>query len=86
MLVSLLNQLPCLLLECMTILFHSFQTLLLSTLVVNSRHYRYSPLHKFEIERQVQELLAAGLITQSTSPFASPVLLVKKKMAIGDSA
>lgn len=46
---------------------------------VNSRPYRYSPLHKNEIERQVKELLASGFITTSTSPFASPVLLVQKK-------
>ena len=46
---------------------------------VNCKTYRYSPLHKDEIERQVRELLAAGLITTSTSPYASPVLLVQKK-------
>jgi len=51
---------------------------------VNSRPYRYSPLHKDEIERQVKALLSAGLIALSTSPYASPVLLVqKKKMALG---
>ncbi|WVZ96210.1 LOW QUALITY PROTEIN: hypothetical protein U9M48_041877, partial [Paspalum notatum var. saurae] len=43
------------------------------------RPYRYSPLHKTEIERQVTELLQAGLITHSSSPFASPVPLVQKK-------
>jgi len=53
--------------------------LLPNTTPVNSRPYRYSPLHKTEIERQVKDLLAAGLITQSTSPFAFPVLLVLKK-------
>ena len=45
----------------------------------NSRPYRYSPMHKDEIERQIKELLTAGLITHSSSPFASPVLLVQKK-------
>nr|XP_051201072.1 uncharacterized protein LOC127314607 [Lolium perenne] len=46
---------------------------------INNRPYRYSPLQKDEIERQVQEMLAAGLITPNMSPFASPILLVKKK-------
>ena len=46
---------------------------------INAKPYHYSPLHKTEIENQVQQLLQVGLITQSHSPFASPVLLVKKK-------
>lgn len=46
---------------------------------VNSKPYRYSPLHKDEIQRQVRELLAPGLIIPSSSPYASPVLLVQKK-------
>jgi hypothetical protein len=50
---------------------------------VNSRSYRYSPLHKTEIEKQVSELLTSGLIVPSMSPFASPVLLVQKKMEVG---
>lgn len=41
---------------------------------VNCRPYRYSPLQKDEIERQVNEMLKAGLITPSLSLFASPVL------------
>jgi hypothetical protein len=46
---------------------------------MNSRPYRYSPSHKNEIDNQVKALLETGLIVPSVSPFASPVLLVKKK-------
>jgi hypothetical protein len=43
------------------------------------RSYRYTPLLKTEIENQVQEMLNAGLIQHSSSPFSSHVLLIKKK-------
>jgi hypothetical protein len=43
------------------------------------RPYRFNPSQKDEIEKQVLELLQNGMIQESASPFASPVLLVKKK-------
>lgn len=46
---------------------------------VNLKPYRYSPGQKDEIERQVSQMLKQGIIKPSTSPFASPVLLVRKK-------
>jgi hypothetical protein len=46
---------------------------------VNCRPYSYSPHHKDEIEKQVAAMLKAGTVVPSLSPFASPVLLVKKK-------
>lgn len=54
-------------------------SLLPNSVPVNSRLYHYSPAQKDEIEKQVFDMLQAGLITPSCSPFASPVLLVKKK-------
>lgn len=43
------------------------------------RPYRLSAKEKLEVEAQIEALLAAGRIEARTSPFAAPILLVKKK-------
>ncbi|KAJ3703015.1 hypothetical protein LUZ61_006720 [Rhynchospora tenuis] len=43
------------------------------------RPYRYSYFQRIEIEKIIEDLLTNSLIRPSTSPFSSPVLLVKKK-------
>lgn len=54
-------------------------TLLPGSRRVNLRPYCYNPEQKDEIEKQIAEMLRQGIIRFSTSPFASPVLLVQKK-------
>ena len=46
---------------------------------VNQRPYRYALYQKNEIDKMVQEMLKSGTIQPSCSPYASPVVLVKKK-------
>ncbi|KAJ3707248.1 hypothetical protein LUZ61_010953 [Rhynchospora tenuis] len=46
---------------------------------INQRPYRHSYLQKLELEKIITELLHNKFIQPSSSPFASPVILVKKK-------
>ncbi|KAJ4801231.1 polyprotein [Rhynchospora pubera] len=46
---------------------------------VNLRPYRYSHEQKAAIEKIIEEMMAASVIQPSSSPFASPAVLVKKK-------
>ncbi|XP_026378767.1 uncharacterized protein LOC113273229 [Papaver somniferum] len=46
---------------------------------VNQRPYKCPYVQKFVIEDLIQQMLSQGIIQPSHSPFASPILLVKKK-------
>ncbi|GJW14002.1 transposon ty3-G gag-pol polyprotein [Tanacetum coccineum] len=46
---------------------------------VNIRPYRHPPMQKDAIEVMVNELLDSGVIKPSNSPFASPIVMVKKE-------
>lgn len=46
---------------------------------VNQRPYRYSSLQKDVIDKMVKQMLSQGIIQYSSSPYASPIVLVKRK-------
>ena len=46
---------------------------------IRQRAYRTSPAMRVEIQSQVDDLLRRGVIEESYSPWASPIVMVKKK-------
>lgn len=46
---------------------------------VNLKPYKYSNLKKNEIEGMVKEMLEIRVIRPGSSPYSSPIILVKKK-------
>lgn len=46
---------------------------------ISRKLYRFNIVDQKEIENQISKLLEAGLIEESTPPFAAPVILVYKK-------
>ncbi|GMJ13949.1 hypothetical protein HRI_005064100 [Hibiscus trionum] len=54
-------------------------TLLGEHQVVKVKPFRYPASQKNEIEKQVQEMMNAGIIRYSNIPFSSPIVMVKKK-------
>lgn len=47
--------------------------------VINYRLYRLSLVERKKVHEIITDLMENGIIRESTSPYASPVLLVKKK-------
>ncbi|XP_061368627.1 uncharacterized protein LOC133311584 [Gastrolobium bilobum] len=47
--------------------------------IPNIRPYRYPHYQKEKIEKFVRDMLTAGMIRPSTSPYSSPLIMVKKK-------
>ena len=45
---------------------------------IKQRHYRIPPHMYEEVKRHIHDMLEAGVIRESCSPFASPVVLVRK--------
>lgn len=64
-------------LECYSDLFR--EQLILGDVPINITPYKYSLALKDEIEKQLADMLHQGIIKPSVSPYASPVLLVRKK-------
>ena len=54
----------------------------INIVAVNVRPYQYAHHKRNEIEKMVDDMLQAGIIQASTSPYSRSALLVKKKDGI----
>lgn len=56
---------------------HKINTI--DTQPIHVRQYRFPPIHKDEINRQVENMLEQKIIAESESPYNSPLWIVPKK-------
>lgn len=64
-------------LQCTNLVTHKIPTT--DELPIHTKQYRYPPIHKEEIDKQVGELLKNDVIKPSVSPYNSPLWIVPKK-------
>jgi len=72
-----LFQLPDKELSCTNVIKHKIITT--DEKPVNTKQYRFPPIHKNEINKQVEDLLNNDIIKTSESPYNSPLWIVPKK-------
>lgn len=50
------------------------------SVLINVKQYRYPPMHKEEIDKQMKELLENDILKPSKSPYNRPLWIVPKKL------
>lgn len=63
-------------LGCTSLVEHEIKT---SAAPIKQRYYPVSPIMQGHIDQEVNKLLQEGIIERSTSPWSSPIVLVRKK-------
>ena len=68
-------------LTCTSIIKHAIPTPNIDPhRAINVKSYRIPEIHKDEVQRQREKMLADGVIQHSSSPWNSPILVVPKKL------